>query len=152
MCNSLPRMPVHSLWIINQWACISAKSSRAWGFVCDGRMNRKETGAPRGMPACPSLGLLFTAWSSSIQIHRQRGFYAHGSGKLCFCVCMLERYVQVVLFFSASGSFSNSYSLYIEEIERWMMHNVALIIHIICIKVYFVTLFFRSCTIKPAFE
>lgn len=88
MCNSQPRMPTCSLWITNQWACISLKPFSTWGFSCDRRMNRRETGTPQGMPGCPTLSLLVTAWSFSMG----GGSYSTGCNKksLCFFVCLCE--------------------------------------------------------------
>lgn len=93
MCNSQPRMPTCSLWITNQWACISLTPFSTWGFSCDGRMNGKQ-GHLRGCQAVQ----LWVCWSQPgvfpYRYTETGGSYSTGCNKkvcvsLCVCVSVL---------------------------------------------------------------
>lgn len=88
ICNSQLRIATRSLWITNQWACISLKPFSTRGFSCDRRMNRRETGTPQGMPGCPTLSELVIAWSFYIKIRIGRHMHCNTG---CLLVCLQVR-------------------------------------------------------------
>lgn len=107
MCNSQPWMLTCSLWITNQWACISLKPFSTWGFSCDGRMNRRETGTSQRMPGCPTWSMLVTVWNSSIYRYTETlGSYSTG--------CKQNLFVSVWVYFELQGvsETATAYTLY----------------------------------------